>query len=144
MEEEKDNTIARHNAEGNVIASPFGTNVLALLKRTREEKGVSLQETEAATRIPVHYLRMLEGDGDERLLADALYLIPFLRTYSAFLALDPAHTVAQFISLMHQKEKADEAVIHSPHQSSRFGIASFVIALLLILLGFLWIFQGGR
>src|SRR5262245_31805010 len=72
-------------------------HISALLKRRREEKGLSLQQTEAATRIPVHYLQHLEGGGDPRLLADELYLVPFLRTYATFLDLDPAYAVAEFV-----------------------------------------------
>ena len=79
-------------------------HISILLRRRREEKGLSLQETEAATRIPVHYLQHLEGGGDPRLLADELYLIPFLRTYAAFLDLDPAYAVVLFIAASHRGE----------------------------------------
>jgi len=81
--------------------------VAGLLKQTREEKQLSLKDVEASTRIPVHYLQILEGEGDIRLLADTLYLIPFLRTYSAFLELDPAVTVAQFIEGLQKGEAAE-------------------------------------
>ena len=79
-------------------------HISILLKRRREEKGLSLQETEAATRIPVHYLQHLEGGGDPRLLADELYLVPFLRTYATFLDLDPSYAVALFIAASHRGE----------------------------------------
>src|SRR5215510_5281755 len=71
--------------------------VASILKRVREEKGLSLKEAEAGAHVPGHYLQILEGEGDQRLLADVLYLVPFLRTYSVFLGLDPAVTVAQFL-----------------------------------------------
>src|SRR5690242_4170068 len=67
--------------------------VADLLKRTREQRGISLKDAEMETRVPTHYLQILEGEGDSRLLAEVLYLIPFLRTYSLFLGLDPAETV---------------------------------------------------
>lgn len=70
----------------------------SLLKRTREEKGISLQDVEMQTRVPTYYLQMLEGEGDPRLLAEEFYLVPFLRTYSAFLGLDPTVTIPQFIA----------------------------------------------
>ena len=74
------------------------------LQHSREAKGLSLREAEAATRIPVHYLQLLEGKGDARLLADVLYLVPFLRTYALFLGLDPAEMTAQFIQYVHAKD----------------------------------------
>lgn len=82
--------------------------ISALLKRRRKEKGVSLQEAEATTRIPLHYLQHLEGGGDPRLLADELYLVPFLRTYALFLNLDPASVVAEFVIASHQGDAASD------------------------------------
>jgi cytoskeletal protein RodZ len=92
--------------------------VTALLKRAREEKGLSAKDVEEKTRIPLHYLQILEGEGDPRLLADILYLVPFLRTYSAFLGLDPAATIAHFIGTV---QKGDTAATSPPATSSRLG-----------------------
>lgn len=72
-------------------------DVTSMLKRTREEKGIALKDAATETHVSANYLQILEGEGDPRLLADALYLIPFLRTYSTFLGLDPAVTVSQFL-----------------------------------------------
>ncbi len=72
-------------------------DVTSMLKRTREEKGIALKDAATATHVSARYLQILEGEGDPRLLADALYLIPFLRTYATFLGLDPAVTVSQFL-----------------------------------------------
>ncbi len=52
--------------------------VAGLLKRTRIERGLSIDAVGHDTKIPVHYLRLLEGDGDPYIVADVLYLIPFL------------------------------------------------------------------
>ena len=97
MEEDKSSVLQEQSEVGH-------EHISILLRRRREEKGLSLQETEAATRIPVHYLQHLEGGGDPRLLADELYLIPFLRTYAAFLDLDPAYAVVLFIAASHRGE----------------------------------------
>jgi cytoskeletal protein RodZ len=105
--------------------------VAGLLRRTREEKGLSLKEAEAGARVPVHYLHLLEGSGDSRLLADVLYLVPFLRSYSVFLGLDPAVTVAQFVAAVHRKESQG---IPPPPQLSRFFSRKRVVLLLLGLL----------
>ena len=78
--------------------------VAGLLKRAREEKGLSLRDAEMATRVPTHYLQILEGEGNPRLLAEELYLIPFLRTYSIFLGLDPTMTIPLYIAAVQRGE----------------------------------------
>jgi cytoskeletal protein RodZ len=113
--------------------------VAHVLKHAREEKGLSLKEAEAGARIPAHYLQILEGEGDSRLLADVLYLVPFLRSYSVFLGLDPAETVAQFIAAV---QKGETLGGPPPAKPSRFS--SRMVVMLLILVGlaalsFLWI-----
>jgi cytoskeletal protein RodZ len=113
--------------------------VAGLLKRTREEKGLSLKDTEAKTRIPFHYLQILEGEGNTRLLADTLYLIPFLRAYSAFLGLDPALTVSQFVAAVQKGEPQGPV---SPSKPRRlFSRTLFVLVILagLVVLSLLWI-----
>ncbi|MBI3304516.1 MAG: helix-turn-helix domain-containing protein [Deltaproteobacteria bacterium] len=113
--------------------------VASALKRAREEKGLSLKEAESRARIPAHYLQILEGEGDPRLLADALYLVPFLRTYSVFLGLDPAVTVAQFIAAM---QKGETPGGPPPPKPSRFSSRTVVVLLILAglaALSLLWI-----
>ena len=114
--------------------------VAGLLKRAREEKGLSLKETEAEARIPAYYLQILEGEGDPRLLADALYLVPFLRAYAVFLDLDPAALVAQFIAALQQKGDTE----YGPPPSKPSRLSSRTVTMLLILAGvavlsFVWI-----
>ena len=101
--------------------------VAGLLRQTREEKQLSLKDVEASTHIPAHYLQILEGGGDARLLADSLYLIPFLRSYSVFLGLDPSVTVTHFIEGMQKGEQTEGQVI--PRAASSF---SRVVVLLLL------------
>jgi cytoskeleton protein RodZ len=110
------------------------------LQHLREAKGLSLREAEAATRVPVHYLQLLEGKGDARLLSDALYLVPFLRTYALFLGLDPEETIAQFVQSMHAKEDALNE-LSEPPPPPRAGVPPlfFLIGLASVaLLTLLW------
>ena len=114
--------------------------VAGLLRRAREEKGLSLKETEAEARIPAYYLQILEGEGDPRLLADTLYLVPFLRAYAVFLDLDPAALVAQFIAVLQQKGEPE----YEPPPSKPSRLFSQKVVALLILAGpavlsFVWI-----
>ena len=114
-------------------------HISILLKRRREQKGLSLQETEAATRIPLHYLQHLEGGGDPRLLADELYLVPFLRTYAAFLDLDPPYAVALFIAASHRGETVVGASQTTVRRSllQHFLMLLFFVALGIVVL--LWL-----
>ena len=113
--------------------------VRGLLKQAREEKQLSFKDVESSTHIPVHYLQILEGGGDARLLADSLYLIPFLRNYSVFLGLDPAVTVTQFIEGMQKGEQAEGQILPKRGSSlPRVAVALLILAGLAAL-SFWWI-----
>jgi len=105
--------------------------VTGLLRRAREEKGLSFKEAEERTHVPVYYLQLLEGEGDPRLLAEVLYLIPFLRTYATFLGLDPAITVAQFIRAM---QKGETPVAPPPAKSRQLFSRTVVVLLIVVAL----------
>jgi cytoskeletal protein RodZ len=113
--------------------------VAGLLKQAREEKQLSLKDVESSTHVPVHYLQILEGGGDARLLADSLYLIPFLRTYSVFLGLDPAVTVAQFIEGMQKGEQLEGRPVPKLGRSRSRVVVALLILAGLVVLSFWWI-----
>lgn len=137
MEEDKSSDLQEHPP-----GEASHEHISTLLKRRREEKGLSLQETGAATHIPVHYLQHLEGGGDPRLLADELYLVPFLRTYAIFLDLDPAYAVAEFVIASHRGEVAAGMAHASPRRSLLQRLVFLLILVILGLLVFLWLSNG--
>jgi transcriptional regulator with XRE-family HTH domain len=59
-----------------------------ILAARRGERGLSIQQAAAATRIRAHYLSALESDELERLAAP-VYAKGHLRTYARYLGLDP-------------------------------------------------------
>jgi cytoskeleton protein RodZ len=134
MEEEQYNDLQEQPPE-EVGQEP----IALLLKRRREAKGLSLQATAAATRVPLRYLRHLEGDGPPDLLSDELYLVPFLRTYATFLDLDPSSAVAEFVIAVRRRESAPPL----PGPVPRRALWRRVVFLLLLtgvgLLVFFWI-----
>lgn len=138
MEENKSSDLPEH-PPGEVGHEHIST----LLKRRREEKGLSLQETGAATHIPVHYLQHLEGGGDPRLLADELYLVPFLRMYATFLDLDPAYAVAEFVIASHRGEVAAGMAQASSRRSLFQRLVLLTALAILGFLVFLWL-SGGQ
>ena len=62
----------------------------------RERRGLSRDDAVRETRIPNHYVQMMESN-DYSLISDQLYVLPFLRRYATFLALDPEETVMRFV-----------------------------------------------
>lgn len=129
----------------NELAREVTTPEVSLkLRQSREAKGLSLREAETATRIPVHYLQLLEGKGDARVLSDALYLVPFLRTYAVFLGLDPAEAIAQFVQSVHGKEDTVSDLGQSPAPPRTSVPPTILVAILasVVFLTLLWLLRG--
>src|ERR1700737_2878059 len=64
-----------------------------VLAAKRGERGLTIEQAAAATRIRAHYLSALESDELERLAAP-VYAKGHLRTYARYLGLDPEPLVA--------------------------------------------------
>ncbi len=77
-------------------AKPGDVALASVLVATRERRGLSHSEVTRQTRIPEHYLRMLESD-NYAMVSDQLYLLPFLRRYAAFLGLDEEDLAMRFV-----------------------------------------------
>ena len=109
-----------------------GGRISTALKQARERQGTSLQDISQAVNVPVRYLQALEGEGDRRLLADTMYLIPFLRTYVTYLGFDPNSAVRQFISELQTREMTEvKSRLESSLSPARFSawILPLVVAL---------------
>lgn len=107
--------------------------VATLLKQKREEIRLSLEEAADQAGIPERYLHILEGHGDLRVLADTLYLIPFLRTYSTFLDLDSGETVSLFLADMQKNPYVETPVPPTAGLASRSMLILFLILIALVL-----------
>src|SRR2546429_8191489 len=79
-----------------------------ILRQARERRGISLQEVERLTRIPLPELQLLEGEGEQRGVADPRALLPSLRRYAAFLNLTPALAVTQFTAEVQEWQPVEE------------------------------------
>ncbi len=69
--------------------------IAATLRRRREERGFSLADAQAATRIRTRYLQALE-EADVAALPEPVYVRGFLRAYADFLGLDGHALVETF------------------------------------------------
>ena len=101
------------------------------IREAREQKGLTLQQVEEATRIPRYYLEIIEGGGDARLVSDRLYMVHYLRSYAAFLEVEQETLAAQFIRENRPLEPAD--IVALPRRRSWKGITLAVLALLLMI-----------
>jgi cytoskeletal protein RodZ len=68
----------------------------AFLASARERRGVSCEDAMRETRIPNHYIRMIESN-DYTMISDQIYVLPFLRRYAEFLKLDPEEIAMRFV-----------------------------------------------
>src|SRR5437870_4321381 len=79
-----------------------------LLREQRERKNLALPEVAKRTHIPLNYLQLLEGEEDERVVPDSLYLIASLRGYADFLDIDRGAVLTQFIAELEQGSPVGE------------------------------------
>jgi cytoskeleton protein RodZ len=110
------------------------------LRAEREQRGVSLQEISAVTKIQVKFLDALEEDAYEQ-LPPAPFVIGFLRAYAQCLSLAPDDIVMAY----HQRHRVSAPVEPPPlpktprrRQTTRLGtvgvgVAAVVLGLLAIL-----------
>lgn len=117
-----------------------------LLRRTREEKGLSLKDVQVETKIRIRYLEALER-GDDSAVPGEVYFRGFLRTYANFLGLDGQELAARYRALK-EAERASQAVPPAPRRRAvRAPRALPVTALVLLLLAALfsawWAWQSG-
>src|SRR5579864_1273576 len=76
-------------------ASP-GPTLGQTMVKSREARGLKQDAAAADSKIPLMYLRMIEAD-DYGLIADQLYLLPFLRRYADYLGLDGEEIGMRFV-----------------------------------------------
>jgi hypothetical protein len=81
--------------------SSLGMYLLA----SREKRVVTREDAARDTRIPAHYLRMMESN-DYSMIADQLYLLPFLRRYAEYLGLDSEEVAIRFVREVQRAENS--------------------------------------
>jgi cytoskeletal protein RodZ len=84
-------------------ADPQEASLGSFLTEARTRRGISVDDLMRQARIPAYYVRMIEND-DYGLIADQLYVLPFLRKYAAFVGVDAEAVTTRFI---HDVQRAD-------------------------------------
>jgi cytoskeleton protein RodZ len=115
-----------------------------MMTETRERKGFSREQVVSEIHLPAHYIKMIESDSYE-LIADRLYLVPFLRRYATFLGLDAEEVASRFVSEVQHAEGnvvriSQELTVVSkkPGATGRIAFAVLVAAVLFLLADFAW------
>jgi cytoskeletal protein RodZ len=114
----------------------------AVLRRCREYHGIALDEAVEATKMGKNYLLALENDKTEE-FANQAYLKGFLRTYAAYLGLNPDDVIRQYDkqqaqcnglpAATHQDGTGGEAEIPKKRKSlRRFVLPAFLLLLIII------------
>ncbi len=117
------------------------------LAAERERRGVSRAEVVLQTRIPAHYIEMIESN-DYGLISDQIYLLPFLRRYAAFLNLDGEEIAMRFVREVQRAEgvavpRMSEPLALHDRKRARWGrVALFIIVLSAIVV--LYIIASGH
>ncbi|MGH7987221.1 MAG: helix-turn-helix domain-containing protein [Candidatus Binataceae bacterium] len=117
------------------------SNLAKLLLAAREKRALSRDEVVSQTRIPAHYLRMMESS-DYAPIADQLYVVPFLRRYAVFLGLDPEETAMRFVHEVQRADNAPAARMYAPVVVARKRRRRFLPLMLVVVLFALvaWLF----
>jgi cytoskeletal protein RodZ len=119
------------------------------LSAARERRGVSREQVASQTGIPKRYLQMMENN-DYSLASDQLYVLPFMRRYATFLALDPEETAMRFVREVQRAENNPGARIDEPldvdknrHKSGGWiGIVAVVVVIAIA--GLFYMTESGR
>jgi cytoskeleton protein RodZ len=75
----------------------------AFLTAARERRGLTRDAAVKETRIPAHYIAMIESN-NYAAIADQLYLLPFIRRYAQFLGLDAEEIAIRFVREVQRAE----------------------------------------
>ena len=121
----------------------------SILSVARERSGSTRPAAAQKTRIPEHYLKMLESS-DYSKISDQLYLVPFLRRYATFLELDPEEMAIRFVRDVQRADSTPpgvrmaEPLIGERRKRARIGPAAGMVALVAVVIGAFLLMQRHR
>ena len=120
----------------------------AFLIAAREGRGLTADDVARETRLPPHYLRMMETN-DYSEISDQLYLVPFLRRYASFLYLDQDDVAMRFVREVQRADgnpgpaRLDQPLVAEPRRHRGWTGAIVVIGLL-VAVASVYIYESDR
>ncbi len=121
---------------GRKAAAPREAPLGGFLTEARKRRGLSAEDLVRQTRIPAHYVRMIEND-DYGLIADQLYVLPFLRRYATFVGLEAEEVVTRFVREVQRADsyasKMSEPIPVVERTKGRTRIAALALATVIVL-----------
>jgi Helix-turn-helix domain len=144
----------RSNGGANMIsekaapAQEIDESLGAFLIGAREGRGLTAEDVVRETRLPHHYLRMMETN-DYSEISDQLYLVPFLRRYATFLELDQEDVAMRFIREVQRADSSpgparlDQPLITEPHRRRGWAGAILVLGFLVVVAG-VYLYESDR
>lgn len=119
----------------------------AYLIAARESRGLSAEDVVRETRLPAHYLRMMETN-DYSEISDQLYLVPFLRRYASFLELDQEDVAMRFVREVQRADsippaRLDQPLVAEPRKRRGWGGAILVVGFLAVAAG-IYLYESDR
>jgi cytoskeleton protein RodZ len=129
-------------AAGDPVQS-LGTFLIA----ARERRGFAAADVVRETRLPAHYLRMMESN-DYSKISDRLYLVPFLRRYASFLDLDQEDVAMRFVREVQRADstppaRLDQPLMAEPRKHQGWTGAILVIGFLAVAAG-VYVYESDR
>jgi cytoskeletal protein RodZ len=116
------------------------------LTRAREQRGRSRENVASETHIPVNYVRMIESD-DYSMIADQLYMLPFVRRYAAYLGMDEDEAAMRFVREVQRADNNPPPRLDHPldggvrRRSRRSSVFMVALAVLVIVIGLYFYFS---
>lgn len=126
----------------------------ALLRKAREQRGLSLDDIQETTKIRKRYLEAIES-GDHSILPGSFYVRAFVKNYSEAVGLDPDEVLRLYqheVPNVHKEQAADPIPVRAPRRvksqsSERMGKIGFNLLMwlfLILILVVLWVFVINR
>ena len=137
------NVATEKTPAGNEPDQSLGTFLIA----ARERRGFTAEDVVRATRLPAHYVRMMETN-DYSEISDQLYLVPFLRRYASFLDLDQEDVAMRFVREVQRADsippaRLDQPLVAEPRRRRGWGGAILVIGFLAVAAG-VYLYESDR
>jgi transcriptional regulator with XRE-family HTH domain len=104
-----------------------GLEIGSTLKRAREERGLSLQQVEEATKIRSRYLRDLENENFDVL--PAVYVLGSLKTYAEHLGLDGAAMTRELKRRQAPLQQAQDQAPEDPPSGEPLGFLGRLVGI---------------